>query len=82
MFIAPSLHPHHQMSYTGGMRTSFSRWLTGPVIIGVLVVVVALYAGGKYNGFITQVDSGDLAAAPPAEAVPRGGGSKWDLPGD
>lgn len=47
------------MPYNDGMNTSFSRWLTWPIIIGVLLVVVALYAGGKYNGFITQNESID-----------------------
>lgn len=46
------------MSYNDGMNT-FSKWLTWPIIIGVLLVVVALYAGGKYNGFITQNESID-----------------------
>lgn len=33
---------------------TFGKWLTWPVIIGVLVVIIAVYAGGKYNGLVTQ----------------------------
>lgn len=36
-----------------------SKWLTWPVIIGVLVVLVAVYAGGKYNGLVTQNEAID-----------------------
>ncbi|MBM3272045.1 LemA family protein [Candidatus Kaiserbacteria bacterium] len=36
------------------MNPSIAKWLTWPVIIGVLVVIVAVYAGGKYNGLVTQ----------------------------
>lgn len=36
------------------MNPSIAKWLTWPIIIGVLVVIVAVYAGGKYNGLVTQ----------------------------
>lgn len=41
------------------MNPSFAKWLTWPIIIGVLVVIVAVYAGGKYNGLVTQSEGID-----------------------
>jgi len=34
--------------------TTIKSWFTWPVIIGIIVVLVALYVGGKYNGFVSQ----------------------------
>jgi LemA protein len=34
--------------------TPTKKWLTWPVIIIVVIVLLALYAGGKYNGFVTK----------------------------
>lgn len=34
--------------------TTIKGWFTWPVIIGIVVVLLALYVGGKYNGFVRQ----------------------------
>ena len=36
------------------MQPSAKSWLTWPVIIGVIIVVVAVYLGSVYNGFVKQ----------------------------
>ncbi len=34
------------------MDTSFKKWLTWPVIVGIIIVLVALYGFAKYNSLI------------------------------
>lgn len=34
--------------------TTIKGWFTWPVIIGIVVVLLALYVGGKYNGLVRQ----------------------------
>lgn len=34
--------------------TTIKSWFTWPVIIGIVIVLLALYVGGKYNGFVSQ----------------------------
>lgn len=34
------------------MENSFKKWLTWPVIVGVIVVLVLLYGGAKYNSLV------------------------------
>lgn len=34
--------------------TTIKSWFTWPVIIGIVVVLLVLYVGGKYNGFVSQ----------------------------
>ncbi len=37
--------------------TQIRSWFTWPVIIGIVVVLLALYVGGKYNGLVRQNES-------------------------
>lgn len=34
--------------------TQTKKWLTAPLIIGVIVLAAAVYLGGKYNGLVKQ----------------------------
>jgi LemA protein len=34
--------------------TTIKSWFTWPVIIGIVIVLLVLYVGGKYNGFVSQ----------------------------
>lgn len=40
-------------------NNSLSRWLTWPVIILAVVVILALYVGGTYNGLVRQNEGVD-----------------------
>ncbi|QQG38210.1 MAG: LemA family protein [Candidatus Kaiserbacteria bacterium] len=39
--------------------TSFRKWATWPVIIGIVLVLLALFVGGKYNSLVKSNESID-----------------------
>lgn len=41
------------------MNTTIKSWLTWPIITIVVIVLVLLYVGGKYNSFVRQNEGAD-----------------------
>jgi LemA protein len=37
--------------------TTLKSWFTWPIVIVIVLVIVALYVGGRYNGFVSQNDA-------------------------